>query len=170
MRLRVSTQYIGAVFAAFTRISCKFQKEIHARDTLYPALEIIHRQSNNRSAAHNQRGEFILDGEPLSAENDIQRLKVASTSGAQLRLIEVRRIYMHQYRRGLIWSQRGLEGCNCEAAPVKAWRYQYGRATASSLQQSDPACGRKSGSSGRAILNHRQARGPRSFVVAAGRS
>jgi acyl dehydratase len=34
-------QYIGDVFVAFTSASCKFLKEVHAGDTLYPALEII---------------------------------------------------------------------------------------------------------------------------------
>jgi hypothetical protein len=34
-------QYIGDVFIAFTEASCKFLKEVHAGDTLYPALEIV---------------------------------------------------------------------------------------------------------------------------------
>jgi acyl dehydratase len=34
-------QYIGDVFVAFTSASCKFLKEVHAGDTLYPTLEVI---------------------------------------------------------------------------------------------------------------------------------
>jgi acyl dehydratase len=34
-------QNIGDVFVAFTSASCKFLKEVHAGDTLYPALEIV---------------------------------------------------------------------------------------------------------------------------------
>jgi acyl dehydratase len=34
-------QYIGDVFLAFTSASCKFLREVHAGDTLYPQLEII---------------------------------------------------------------------------------------------------------------------------------
>src|SRR5277367_4538178 len=33
--------YIGEAFIAFTELSCSFLKEVHAGDTLYPALEII---------------------------------------------------------------------------------------------------------------------------------
>ena len=33
--------YIGEVFIAFTELSCKFLKEVHSGDTLYPTLEII---------------------------------------------------------------------------------------------------------------------------------
>jgi hypothetical protein len=33
--------YIGESFIAFTELSCSFLKEVHAGDTLYPALEIV---------------------------------------------------------------------------------------------------------------------------------
>ena len=63
-------QYIGDVFIAFTRASCTFLKEVHAGDTLYPALEIIALTPQGdtglvttRATVHNQRGELVLDGE-----------------------------------------------------------------------------------------------------------
>jgi acyl dehydratase len=63
-------QYIGDVFVAFTSASCKFLKEVHAGDTLYPALEIIALTPQGdtgivttRATVHNQRGELVLDGE-----------------------------------------------------------------------------------------------------------
>ena len=63
-------QYIGDVFVAFTSASCKFLKEVHAGDTLYPALEIIALTPqgdtgivSTRATVHNQRGELVLDGE-----------------------------------------------------------------------------------------------------------
>ena len=63
-------QYIGDVFVAFTGASCKFLKEVHAGDTLYPALEIIALtpqgdtgRVTTRATVHNQRGELVLDGE-----------------------------------------------------------------------------------------------------------
>jgi acyl dehydratase len=63
-------QYIGDVFVAFTSASCKFLKEAHAGDTLYPALEIIALTPQGdtgivttRATVHNQRGELVLDGE-----------------------------------------------------------------------------------------------------------
>jgi acyl dehydratase len=63
-------QYIGDVFVAFTRASCKFLKEVHAGDTLYPPLEIIALTPQGgtgivttRATVHNQRGELVLDGE-----------------------------------------------------------------------------------------------------------
>jgi hypothetical protein len=66
-------QYIGDVFVAFTSASCKFLKEVHAGDTLYPALEIIALtpegdtgRVTTRATVHNQRGELVLDGEHLS--------------------------------------------------------------------------------------------------------
>jgi acyl dehydratase len=62
--------YIGDVFIAFTRASCTFLKEVHAGDTLYPALEIIALTPQGdtglvttRATVHNQRGELVLDGE-----------------------------------------------------------------------------------------------------------
>src|ERR1700735_4240799 len=33
--------FIGEVFIAFIELSCKFLKEVHSGDTLYPALEIV---------------------------------------------------------------------------------------------------------------------------------
>jgi acyl dehydratase len=63
-------QYIGDVFVAFTSASCKFLKEVHAGDTLYPALEIIALSPQGdtgrvttRVTVYNQRGELVLDGE-----------------------------------------------------------------------------------------------------------
>ena len=63
-------QYIGEVFVAFTSASCKFLKEVHAGDTLYPALEIVALTPQGdtgivttRATVHNQRGELVLDGE-----------------------------------------------------------------------------------------------------------
>jgi hypothetical protein len=62
--------YIGDVFIAFTEASCKFLKEVHARDTLYSALEIValtpqgdSGQVTTRATVHNQRGELVLSGE-----------------------------------------------------------------------------------------------------------
>src|ERR1700756_2970076 len=77
-------QYIGDVFVAFTSASCKFLKEVHAGDTLYPALEIIALSPQGdtgsvttRATADNQRGELVLDGEhQLFAENLTQGWKV----------------------------------------------------------------------------------------------
>jgi acyl dehydratase len=63
-------QYIGDVFLAFTSASCRFLKEVHAGDTLYPQLEIIKLTTqgdagivSTRATVHNQRGELVLDGE-----------------------------------------------------------------------------------------------------------
>jgi acyl dehydratase len=63
-------QYIGDVFVAFTSASCRFLKEVHAGDTLYPQLEIIKLRTQGdtgivttRATVHNQRGELVLDGE-----------------------------------------------------------------------------------------------------------
>jgi len=63
-------QYIGDVFVAFTSASCRFLKEVHARDTLYPQLEIIKLRTQGdtgivttRATVHNHRGELVLDGE-----------------------------------------------------------------------------------------------------------
>jgi acyl dehydratase len=63
-------QYIGDVFVAFTSASCRFLKEVHAGDTLYPQLEIIKLRTEGdtgivttRATVHNQRGELVLDGE-----------------------------------------------------------------------------------------------------------
>src|SRR3954468_7247359 len=63
-------QYIGDVFLAFTSASCRFLKEVHAGDTVYPQLEIIKLTMQGetgivttRVTVHNQRGELVLDGE-----------------------------------------------------------------------------------------------------------
>ena len=63
-------QYIGDEFLAFTSASCRFLKEVHAGDTLYPHLEIIKLTTQGdtgivttRATVHNQRGEIVLDGE-----------------------------------------------------------------------------------------------------------
>jgi acyl dehydratase len=63
-------QYIGDVFIAFTSASCRFLKEVHAGDTLYPQLEIIKLATQRdtgtvttRATVHNQRSELVLDGE-----------------------------------------------------------------------------------------------------------
>ena len=63
-------QYIGDEFLAFTSASCRFLKEVHAGDTLYPQLEIIELTTHGitgivttRATVHNQRGELVLDGE-----------------------------------------------------------------------------------------------------------
>jgi acyl dehydratase len=62
--------YIGEVFIAFTEVSCKFLKEVHAGDTLYPALEIVSLEKNEISglvttavSIFNQRDELVLSGE-----------------------------------------------------------------------------------------------------------
>jgi len=61
--------YIGEVFIAFTELSCKFLKEVHAGDTLYPALEIValDRDGNDgivttAISIFNQRQEMVLSG------------------------------------------------------------------------------------------------------------
>ena len=63
-------QYIGDVFVAFASASCRFLKEVHAGDTLYPQLEIIKLRTQGdtgivttRATVHNQRSELVLDGE-----------------------------------------------------------------------------------------------------------
>jgi acyl dehydratase len=62
--------YIGEVFIAFTELSCKFLKEVHSGDTLYPALEITNLTPQGdtglvttKVTIHNQRGELVLLGE-----------------------------------------------------------------------------------------------------------
>jgi acyl dehydratase len=62
--------YIGEVFIAFTELSCKFLKEVHSGDTLYPALEIVDLTTLGANGlvttsvtVHNQRGELVLSGE-----------------------------------------------------------------------------------------------------------
>src|ERR1700740_625914 len=62
-------QYIGDVFIAFTEASCRFLKEVHSGDTLYPQLDIIKLRTEGdtgivttRATVHNQRRELVLDG------------------------------------------------------------------------------------------------------------
>jgi acyl dehydratase len=62
--------YIGEAFIAFTELSCKFLKEVHAGDTLYPALEIVELSTQGSSGlvttaitVFNQRKELVLSGE-----------------------------------------------------------------------------------------------------------
>ena len=59
----------GADFIAFVELSCQFLAEVHAGDTLYPALEIIELTPLGDKGAvttavtvHNQRGELVLSG------------------------------------------------------------------------------------------------------------
>ena len=61
--------YIGEVFIAFTELSCKFLKEVHAGDTLYPALEIVELETDGDDGVvttaisiFNQRKELVLTG------------------------------------------------------------------------------------------------------------
>jgi acyl dehydratase len=61
--------YIGEAFIAFTELSCKFLKEVHAGDTLYSALEItdlINQGANGmvatRVTVYNQNSELVLLG------------------------------------------------------------------------------------------------------------
>jgi acyl dehydratase len=75
-------QYIGDVFLSFTSASCRFLKEVHAGDTLYPQLEITKLTTQGdtgivttRATVHNQRGELVLDGEHQYA------LKTSSKAG-----------------------------------------------------------------------------------------
>jgi len=62
--------YIGEVFIAFTELSCKFLKEVHAGDTLYPALEIVELSTEGSNGivttsvtVFNQRNELVLSGQ-----------------------------------------------------------------------------------------------------------
>jgi len=61
--------YIGEVFIAFTELSCKFHKEVHSGDTLYPALEIVALEKKGDDgivttaiSVFNQRQEIVLSG------------------------------------------------------------------------------------------------------------
>ena len=70
LKLVNPVQHIGDEFLAFTSASCRFLKEVHAGDTLYPQLEIIKLTTQGdtgivttRATVHNQRGELVLDGE-----------------------------------------------------------------------------------------------------------
>src|ERR1700678_3730722 len=62
--------YIGEVFIAFTELSCKFLKEVHSGDTLYPALEIVELFTEGSNGivttsvtVFNQRNELVLSGQ-----------------------------------------------------------------------------------------------------------
>ncbi len=62
--------YIGEVFIAFTEVSCKFLKEVHAGDTLYPALQITSLEKQGTIglvttavSIFNQKSEMVLSGE-----------------------------------------------------------------------------------------------------------
>jgi acyl dehydratase len=62
--------YSGEVFIAFTELSCKFLKEVHSGDTLYPALEITSLEKQETAglvttavSIFNQRNELVLSGE-----------------------------------------------------------------------------------------------------------
>ena len=61
---------IGEAFIAFTELSCKFLKEVHSGDTLYPALEITELSRSGdvgtvttAVSVFNQRGEMVLSGQ-----------------------------------------------------------------------------------------------------------
>ncbi|MFD1873027.1 MaoC family dehydratase [Hymenobacter bucti] len=61
---------IGEVFIAFTEVSAKFLGEVHAGDTLYPALQITDLIPGDgtgtvvtAATVHNQRGELVLSGQ-----------------------------------------------------------------------------------------------------------
>ncbi len=63
-------QYIGDIFIAFTEVSCKFLKEVHAGDTLYSALEIIDLSKQNANGlvtakvtVFNQDSDLVLSGQ-----------------------------------------------------------------------------------------------------------
>src|SRR5258705_10576349 len=80
-------QYIGDVFVAFTSASCKFLKEVHSGDTLYPALEIIALTPQGdtgtvttRAPVHNHRGELVLDGQHQYALKTHPRLESIACS------------------------------------------------------------------------------------------
>ncbi|CCA90737.1 MaoC family dehydratase [Novosphingobium sp. PP1Y] len=60
----------GSIFIAFTELSAKFLKEVHAGDTLYPALEIAalkplgdKGEVTTNVTVHNQNGELVLSGQ-----------------------------------------------------------------------------------------------------------
>src|SRR5258706_8902523 len=84
-------QYIGDVFLTFTSASCRFLKEVHAGDTLYPQLEITKLTTQGdagivttRATVHNQRGELVLDGEHTYSLSCFRRRKVTSPSTSRI--------------------------------------------------------------------------------------
>lgn len=59
----------GSIFIAFTELSARFLVEVHAGDTLYPALEIValtpmgdRGEVKTSVTVHNQREELVLAG------------------------------------------------------------------------------------------------------------
>ncbi|WBO21816.1 MaoC family dehydratase [Sphingomonas abietis] len=59
----------GSIFIAFTELSAKFVKEVHAGDTLYSALEIVsltpmgdRGEVKTDVTVHNQDGDLVLKG------------------------------------------------------------------------------------------------------------
>lgn len=59
----------GSIFIAFTELSAKFLKEVHAGDTLYSALEIVsltplgdQGEVKTEVTVHNQDGDLVLAG------------------------------------------------------------------------------------------------------------
>ncbi|MET3233576.1 MaoC family dehydratase [Paraburkholderia sp. 22099] len=59
----------GDVFVAFLELSCEFLVEVHAGDTLFPALEIVELKPlgdkgtvGTKVTVHNQRGDLVLSG------------------------------------------------------------------------------------------------------------
>ena len=62
--------FIGESFIAFTELSCKFLDEVHAGDTLYPALQITNLQPQGAKGlvtaavtVFNQHKQLVLSGE-----------------------------------------------------------------------------------------------------------
>ena len=60
----------GTIFVAFTELSAQFLIEVHAGDTLYPALEIAALEPlgdkgrvTTTVTVHNQNGELVLTGQ-----------------------------------------------------------------------------------------------------------
>ncbi|MGW1604391.1 MaoC family dehydratase [Streptomyces eurythermus] len=61
---------IGEVFIRFLELSCTFLGEVHAGDTLYPALTVTALDTRGddgvvttSATIHNQRGELVLSGQ-----------------------------------------------------------------------------------------------------------
>lgn len=62
--------YIGEVFVSFAALSCRFLREVHSGDTLYPALTITRLDAEGAQGrvftavtVHNQEGLLVLTGE-----------------------------------------------------------------------------------------------------------
>jgi acyl dehydratase len=64
-------QLIGEVFISFTEVSARFLREVHAGDTLYPALTITALNPGDDgtgtvtadATVHNQHGQMVLSGQ-----------------------------------------------------------------------------------------------------------